>query len=65
MIEMIRFGGKIMFKKLINKKNIINNYNEELDLFNIFEYIVIIMDGNGWWVKKWKMFRIKGYYEGM
>lgn len=47
MIEMIRFGGKIMFKKLINKKNIINNYNEELDLFNIFEYIVIIMDGNG------------------
>lgn len=54
-----------MFKKLINKKNTINNYNEELDSSNIPEHIAIIMDGNGRWAKKRKMPRIKGHYEGM
>ncbi|MBE5660561.1 isoprenyl transferase [Staphylococcus sp. SS87] len=54
-----------MFKKLINKKNTINNYNEELDTANIPEHIAIIMDGNGRWAKKRKMPRIKGHYEGM
>ena len=65
MTEMIRLGGKTMFKKLINKKNTINNYNEELDSSNIPEHIAIIMDGNGRWAKKRKMPRIKGHYEGM
>lgn len=50
-----------MFKKLINKKNTINNYNEELDSSNIPEHIAIIMDGNGRWAKKRKMPRIKGH----
>lgn len=54
-----------MFKKLKNKNKIEINYNNDLDIYNIFEYVVIIMDGNGCWVKKCKMFRIKGYYEGM
>ncbi len=62
---MIRLGGKNMFKKIINKKNTINNYNEELDQSNINEHIDIIMDGNGRWAKKRKMPRIKGQYEGM
>ena len=51
MTEMIRLGGKTMFKKLINKKNTINNYNEELDSSNIPEHIAI-MDGNGRWASE-------------
>ncbi len=48
-----------MFKKLINKKNTINNYNEELDSSNIPEHIAIIMDGNGRWAKKQKCLELK------
>lgn len=59
MTEMIRLGGKTMFKKLINKKNTINNYNEELDSSNIPEHIAIIMDGNGRWAKKRKCLELK------
>ncbi|MGT0299147.1 hypothetical protein ACV566_13410 [Staphylococcus aureus] len=53
--EMIRLGGRAMFKKLINKKNTINNYNEESSSSNIPEHIAIIIDGNGRWAKKRKM----------
>ena len=59
MTEMIRLGGKTMFKKLINKKNTINNYNEELDSSNIPEHIAIIMDGNGRLAKKRKCLELK------
>ena len=59
MTEMIRLGGKTMFKKLINKKNTINNYNEELDSSNIPEHIAIIMDGNGRWARSEKCLELK------
>ena len=65
MTEMIRLGGKTMFKKLKNKNKTENNLNNDLDLHNIPEHVAIIMDGNGRWAKKRKMPRIKGHYEGM
>mgnify|MGYP001941725462 FL=1 len=63
--EMIRLGGKTMFKKLKYKNKTENNLNNDLDLHNIPEHVAIIMDGNGRWAKKRKMPRIKGHYEGM
>lgn len=48
-----------MFKKLINKKNTINNYNEELDSSNIPEHIAIIMDGNGDGLRSEKCLELK------
>lgn len=63
--EMIRLGGKTMFKKLINRNKIEITDDIDLDMRNIPEHVAIIMDGNGRWAKKRKMPRIKGHYEGM
>ena len=63
--EMIRLGGKTMFKKLIKRNKTKINQNDDLDIHNLPEHIAIIMDGNGRWAKKRKMPRIKGHYEGM
>jgi len=63
--EMIRLGGKTMFRKLIKRNKTKINQNDDLDIHNLPEHIAIIMDGNGRWAKKRKMPRIKGHYEGM
>ena len=63
--EMIRLGGKTMFRKLIKRNKTKLNQNDDLDIHNLPEHIAIIMDGNGRWAKKRKMPRIKGHYEGM
>lgn len=63
--EMIRLGGKTMFKKLRNNNKSESNQFNDLDLHNIPEHVAIIMDGNGRWAKQRKMPRIKGHYEGM
>ena len=63
--EMIRLGGKTMFRKLIKRNKTKINQNDDLDIHNLPERIAIIMDGNGRWAKKRKMPRIKGHYEGM
>lgn len=49
--EMIRLGGKTMFKKLRNNNKSENNQFNDLDLHNIPEHVAIIMDGNGRWAK--------------
>lgn len=63
--EMIRLGGKTMFRKLIKRNKTKINQNDDLDIHNLPEHIAIIMDGNGRWAKKRSMPRIKGHYEGM
>ena len=63
--EMIRLGGKTMFRRRIKRNKTKINQNDDLDIHNLPEHIAIIMDGNGRWAKKRKMPRIKGHYEGM
>ena len=62
--EMIRLGGKTMFKKLKYKNKTENNLNNDLDLHNILNMLpslwMEMVDG-----LKRKMPRIKGHYEGM
>ena len=62
--EMIRLGGKTMFKKLINRNKIEITDDIDLDMRNIPEHVAIIMDGMVDGLKR-KMPRIKGHYEGM
>lgn len=43
---MIKLKKKTIFKKLINKKNTINNYNKKLNSSNIPKHITIIINNN-------------------
>lgn len=58
-----------IFKNWKNQQNVVFNLEwyikEDILKGEIFVYIVIIMDGNGCWVKKCLFLWIVGYYEGM